>query len=68
MKPNLKKKKIESLQIEIDYDKNSEERINYVFDSDYVEYKRFKNLDNYSDLRRKKQNSTISNKIFISKN
>ena len=68
VKLNLKEKKIESLLIEIDYDKNAEEIINYLFDLDYVEDKRFKKLDNHSDLRRKKQNSTISNKIFIPKN
>ena len=61
---NLKDKKVNSLLVELDFDDNAKDIINYLNSLGYVEDKNFTNLRNHSDVRRKKQNSMISNKIF----
>ena len=55
LEKNLKDKKVNSLLVELDFDDNAKDIINYLNSLGYVEDKKFTNLRNHSDERRKKQ-------------
>ena len=53
LEKNLKDKKVNSLLVELDFDDNAKDIINYLNSLGYVEDKKFTNLRNHSDERRK---------------
>ena len=49
LEKNLKDKKVNSLLVELDFDDNAKDIINYLNSLGYVEDKKFTNLRNHSD-------------------